>query len=396
MTSPAPPTHDLACWLALAAAGIRGACRDDVKARGPCRSLADGRVGQRRFDPAAALAKARLCLPFLAAGGRVLGAGDPGSLGLLGTRARAPLCAFGRGGLQLEGARPAVAVVGARDASEAGLGWARRLAEDLVHHGAVVVSGGARGIDRAAHEAALGVGGETVAVLGEAVRSDGEDERPLTIRGLFDAAPRRALSVAVYGPWVPMARGLFAARNHFIAALADAVVIVEGRAGSGTLHTAEAARRLGVPLWCIPGDVDTSAVPNLLLRDGRARWLDPRRAAGAILNVAPRVAPPGPMRPTLSVRAAAAESHRGPRDPGVVHEGTPDPGPSDAAPLLAALAAAGGALLIDDAARTLGLCVPDLLVQVTLFEMEGRLSRHGAYLRLGAANPAGPGTRRVT
>lgn len=362
--------EDFACWVALHAAGVPGEARDDIVARGPCAALADGVVRGRRFDPIRAVARARAIIPFVESGGQVLGAAQAASLGRMAQRSGAPLCAFARGAAALARVRPAVAVVGSREATPRGVDWTRRIVESLVGAGAVIVSGGARGIDRAAHEAALLAGGRTMAVLGEPVRATGEDERPPWLREPFDADPSRALSLTVFGPWVRGARHLFAARNHWIAAVADAVIVVEGRAGSGTRHTAAAARALGVPLWAVVGDFETSRVPNALLEARQASWLDPEDAARQVLGrrQGPRLVPP----PAPAPRAGRPQL--------TLVE----------APLLRAIREAGGRLLVDDAARRLGQSVRDLLPDIALLELDGALRREGPHL---VVPPVGAGGR---
>lgn len=187
-----------------------------------------------------------------------------------------PLVLFERGGARLLGRRPALAIVGSRAASSRGLARARAIAEAAARAGVLVVSGGARGIDLAAHEAALSAGGETVVVLGDPIRPRA-DERPARVRALETLASgaERLLTLTPHGPWAPRDKRLWASRNAIIAALSDAVVVIEGRARSGTVYTAEAARRLARPVLAVPGDPDdeAAAAPNALLAEGHARPL---------------------------------------------------------------------------------------------------------------------------
>lgn len=359
--------EDFACWVALHAAGIPGRARGAVIARTPCAALADGQVGLRRFDPIRAVERARAIVPFVEGGGRILGAADEESLGLMGGRRRAPLCAFARGDVSLTRARPMVAVVGSRDATVRGLHWTRSVVDNLVRAGAVIVSGGARGVDQAAHEAALAAGGRTIAILGDPVRASGDDERPRWMREPFDAARGQALSLTVYGPWVEGARNLFAARNHWIAAMADAVILVEGREGSGTRHTAEAARSLRIPLWSLAGDFETSRVPNAYLEERHASWLHPHEAARQVLGRSP--APPCP------------DLCRGiPLGPGSAAT------PVDEPAIVRLIRDAGGRLLLDEAARRLRRPIRDLLRDVALLELDGLIRREGPHL---VASPSG-------
>lgn len=184
--------------------------------------------------------------------------------GRLGGAALAGLWVAG----SLEGlAAPAVAVVGTRAPSDAGRALARRMACNLARSGVCVVSGLAFGIDAAAHEGALDAGGPTVGVLGGG-------------HGCFYPPRNRELGGrmlmrggAVVSPFAPELEprpAQFLARNAVIAALADAVVVVEAAARSGALNTASHAADLGVPVLAVPGDVDRSKAAgcNALIRDG--------------------------------------------------------------------------------------------------------------------------------
>lgn len=153
-----------------------------------------------------------------------------------------PAILYVRGRLPTE--RPWIAIVGSRRATEAGRARARSIAADLARADVVVVSGGALGIDAAAHQGALDAGGRTVAVLPSPVFAP----TPSTNRRLFDAIVRGGGALVSERDQPPRHRGDFAARNRIIAGLADAVIVVQAARRSGTRHTADAARRLGRPL----------------------------------------------------------------------------------------------------------------------------------------------------
>jgi DNA processing protein len=184
---------------------------------------------------------------------------------------RGPLVYFGR---KLEPAFdqwPGVAIVGSREASRSALVWSKALAKKLATAGFLVVSGGALGVDMAAHagavEASLGL---TCAVLGSPVDLMG-DERPPRLgvlqRGLTTLTP--------FGLNRAPGRHLFVERNFFVAAMAQALVVVQGSQGSGTLSTVNFARKLGRKVYAIPGCLDDprSFVPNSLLASGQAQAL---------------------------------------------------------------------------------------------------------------------------
>ncbi|WP_207228866.1 DNA-processing protein DprA [Streptomyces sp. BK239] len=201
------------------------------------------------------------------AGVRFLCPGDvewPGPLDDLGD-AR-PLGLWVRGGPSLRiWALRSVAVVGARACTEYGAHMAATLAADLAERGWVVVSGGAYGVDGAAHRGALGAGGATVAVLACGV------DRPYP-RGhtqLLDRIARQGLVVGELPPGDHPTPTRFILRNRVIAALTRGTVVVEAAHRSGSLVTARAARRLGRHTMGVPGPATSaqSAGVHALLRE---------------------------------------------------------------------------------------------------------------------------------
>ena len=178
-------------------------------------------------------------------------------------------------------AGPAVAIVGARRASGYGVAVAAWLAEAAAKAGVTVISGGAVGIDAAAHQAALG---HTIAVLGcgHGVGYPRPHARP---GGLFDQlVATGGAVVSSYGPSTPPRPHVVRARNRLVAGLADALVVVEGGARSGSLVTAGHAADLGVPVLAVPGDVRQpgSTAPHLLLAEGAAPCREPADLLAAV------------------------------------------------------------------------------------------------------------------
>lgn len=160
---------------------------------------------------------------------------------------------------------PAVAIVGARNASAAGRSFALRLAQDLGSRGFCVVSGLARGVDATAHEAALRTG--TVACLaGGLDRIYPPENEPLLARILDNGGA--AITEMPLG-WEPRARD-FPRRNRVIAGLSRAVVVVEAALRSGSLITARLALEMGREVMAAPGSpLDPRCEgSNRLLRDG--------------------------------------------------------------------------------------------------------------------------------
>ena len=162
----------------------------------------------------------------------------------------------------------AVAIVGARAPTVYGLRVARDLATALAEAGVVVVSGLARGIDAAAHQATLEAGGLTVAFS-----ACGPDRTyPAEPASLADEIVRRGAVVTEMPLETPPLAHYFPLRNRLISGLAEIVVVVEGRLRSGSLITARRAIDQGRDVMVVPGPIGapTSQGPNRLLREGAA------------------------------------------------------------------------------------------------------------------------------
>lgn len=160
-----------------------------------------------------------------------------------------------------------VAIVGSRRPTATGRDVATALARNVVLAGLGVVSGGAIGIDAAAHRGALDGAGRTVAVLGSGIDLLYPRSNAAVFRDLLAAG---GTIVSEYPPGIPAEPWRFPARNRLIAALSRGVVIVEGREPSGTRITAEHAVDLGLDVFAVPGAVTSplSATPLALIRDG--------------------------------------------------------------------------------------------------------------------------------
>ncbi len=151
----------------------------------------------------------------------------------------------------------AVAIVGARAASKRAREQARALANDLARAGGRVISGGALGVDSAAHEGALAADGHTVAVMACGLGQ----YYPKRNHALFVAMCERG--GAVISPYEATTKplpGRFVRRNQIIAALADVVVVIEASTNSGSLHTARFARGLGRKLAVVAGSPGCEAL----------------------------------------------------------------------------------------------------------------------------------------
>ena len=162
---------------------------------------------------------------------------------------------------------PAVSVVGSREASRYGRDVAQRLGRELSAAGVAVVSGFARGVDAAAHEAALEGPGGTVAVLGCGLDVD----YPREHRRLREAlAAAGGLFLSEHPPGEEPRPQNFPIRNRIIAGLSSGVVVVEASRRSGSLITARLAADFGRDVFAVPGSIfsETSAGAHALLRDG--------------------------------------------------------------------------------------------------------------------------------
>ncbi|HEU4724702.1 MAG TPA: DNA-processing protein DprA, partial [Candidatus Eisenbacteria bacterium] len=166
---------------------------------------------------------------------REVARGDEGYPERLESLARPPRHVYLEGPWTHDG--PFVAIVGSRHADGDGLDIARSLAAELAREGAAVISGLALGIDAAAHEGALDAGGKSGAVLGTPLDRV-HPRRHATLQR------RLAASLGILSELAPgtaATKGTFVSRNRLVAALADVVIVVQGRAKSGALLTADFA-----------------------------------------------------------------------------------------------------------------------------------------------------------
>lgn len=160
-----------------------------------------------------------------------------------------------------------VALVGARAVDERAKDETSALAALAAEAGCVVVSGGARGIDAAAHRGALRAGGETVAVLGTGM----DVVYPPEHGALFDDIAACGALVTELLPGAPPMASFFLTRNRIIAALSDALVLVRGDHRSGAISTARWAMKLGRPVAVVEASGTLGEAGRLLASQGAAR-----------------------------------------------------------------------------------------------------------------------------
>ncbi len=161
----------------------------------------------------------------------------------------------------------AVAIVGSRAATSYGRHVAATLAGEFGSLGACIVSGLARGIDAAAHKAALAAGAPTVAVVGSGLSALYPPYHSLLADDIVEAG---GAVLSEFPPLLPPRAHQFPMRNRIVAALANATIVVEAGERSGALITARLADEIGRHVFAIPGDVGrpTSAGTNGLIKDG--------------------------------------------------------------------------------------------------------------------------------
>src|SRR5256712_2115529 len=164
------------------------------------------------------------------------------------------------------GDRQAVAIVGTRQATPYGLRITETLAGELSALGFTILSGFARGIDAAAHRAALAAGGRTIAVLGCGLDVD----YPPGHASLHAEIAGSGAVLTEFAPGTPPRATNFPRRNRIISGLALGVVVVEAAEDSGSLITARLALEQGREVFAVPGPIDapTSRGPHGLLKQG--------------------------------------------------------------------------------------------------------------------------------
>ncbi|MGB6208911.1 DNA-processing protein DprA [Mycobacterium sp.] len=277
---------------------------------------------------------------------------------------RPPLVLWAVGPARLdETAQRAAAVVGTRAATSYGEHVAGDLAAGLSERDVAVVSGGAYGIDGAAHRAALAVDGVTVAVLAGGI----DIPYPAGHSGLLHRIASNGLLVTEYPPGVRPARHRFLTRNRLVAALAGAAVVVEAGLRSGAANTAAWARALGRIVGAVPGPVTSSASTgcHALLRTGAeviTRAEDIVELVGCIGELAPEQSRPATPLDELS------------DDERLVYEALPG----------------RGVATVDEIAVAAALEPTRILAPLAMLEVAGLAERHDGRWRI-VRNRSGPG-----
>ncbi len=214
--------------------------------------------------------------------------------------------------------RHAIGVVGSRRATIYGTQAAKKLSFQLAHAGFTVISGLARGIDTAAHEAALAAKGRTIAVLGSGMAKLYPPENLALAEKI---ASGNGAVVSEFPLHTSPDKQTFPMRNRIVAAWSRAVLVVECPLWSGSLITANLATEYGKPVFAVPGPIDkpTSAGCNQLIRDGATLVADASHILDD-LGTLPFAAPAMPTAagPAASQPAAPAEAPQLPEEESIV------------------------------------------------------------------------------
>jgi DNA processing protein len=287
--------------------------------------------------------------------------------------------------------RPAVAIVGSRNASAAGLAFAERLARGLAQAGYVIVSGFARGIDSRAHRASLTTG--TIAVLaGGHDKVYPADQGPFLETLLEEGA---ALSEMPFG-WEARGRD-FPRRNRLVSGLSLGVVVVEAARRSGSLITARFAADQGREVFAVPGSpLDPRAEgTNDLIRDGATFCTDVDDVLRALAHGVRGSAPDDlfsdsgrPEPPALWDELDFASQGAAPPVIGGDGFGFGESLPADKALDEAALPSLDrvteglgpAPVSIDELARAVDLPIREVRTAILQLEIDGRIERHGGGL----------------
>lgn len=262
-------------------------------------------------------------------------------------------------------AKPGIGIVGSRKCSAYGLDQATRFAAALADAGWSIVSGGARGIDTAAHHAAVRNGGCTVAVLGCGLDHCYPSENAELFRRIVEAGGAVISELPMH--CAPDAKN-FPARNRIIAGLATGVIVVEADQRSGALITARQAGEMGKEVMAIPGriDVSTSKGCHDLIRDGVQLVTSPQDVLEAVEPIRERPAIAHLFTTPMADEDHASDGTEDARTPNSIED--------------AILQALGTALTLDELCERVGLPPEQVRASVTLLEIRRRVRREGSRL----------------
>ncbi len=272
-------------------------------------------------------------------------------------QALSPLVLWVLGPSQLcDVAERSAAIVGTRAATTYGEYVTADLAAGLVERDVAVVSGGAYGIDGAAHRATLASDGETVAVLAAGL----DVPYPAGHSALLHRIGKHGLVVSEYPPGTRPTRRQFLTRNRLVAALGKATVVVEAGVRSGAANTAAWADALGRAVCAVPGPVTSSSSVgcHVLIRDGKATLVT---RAAEVVELVGRVGELAPDhgRPVGEVDELSDEEL-------IVYEALPGRGTRS----------------VEEIAVTAGMPATEVLGPLTMLNVRGLVSQEGGCWKL--------------
>ncbi|MCX7944948.1 MAG: DNA-protecting protein DprA [Deltaproteobacteria bacterium] len=172
---------------------------------------------------------------------------------------------FYRGDLSIIGGRN-IAIVGSRTPTSYGIDSTEKIVKIIANY-ANVVSGGAFGIDTAAHSSALKFGGKTIVFFGTSINNPYPSSNTLLFDKIVDSG---GLVISAFGPCEETNEFSFVRRNEYIATVCQAVIVIEGGEKSGAGLTAEYAFKRSIPVFALPGPItsEKSYCPNYLISKG--------------------------------------------------------------------------------------------------------------------------------
>jgi DNA processing protein len=293
-------------------------------------------------------------------GASLVAIGEPGYPPALAQVDAPPPLLYAKGRLDLADI-PIVSIVGARNGSAVGQKFTRQIATELALEGFVIASGLARGIDTAAHLAALEHG--TIAVLAGGI----DIVYPPENEELQQAIGERGLLISERSPgFCPRGKD-FPRRNRLISGISLGVVVIEAAERSGSLITARFAGEQGREVFAVPGSpLDPRAAgTNNLLKQGACLVTSARDILETLAPILGR--PPAPP----AIELAAADEHRPP-------EPLPDIRPSERELIVDALGPSP--VDIDELIRATGVATRKVHIVLLELDLAGRLQRHGQQL----------------
>jgi DNA processing protein len=293
-------------------------------------------------------------------GATLVAIGEPGYPPALAQVDAPPPLLYVKGKLELADI-PIVAIVGARNGSAVGQKFTRQIATELSLEGFVIASGLARGIDTAAHTAALEHG--TIAVLAGGV----DIVYPPENEELQSAIGERGLLISERSPGFSPRGKDFPRRNRLISGISLGVVVIEAAERSGSLITARFAGEQGREVFAVPGSPldPRSAGTNNLLKQGACLVTSSRDILETLAPILGRPLAPPP------IELAAADEHRPP-------EPLPDIRQSERELIVSALGPSP--VDIDELIRATGVATRKVHIVLLELDLAGRLQRHGQQL----------------